>query len=214
MTRMTYDAAVSFARDKAAMAMTEFGLVLPILIILGCSGLEIANFVITKMRISQVALQLADNASRMGDAVQGIKTVSESNISEVFTGGNLQASTLNLRTKGRVILSSLEPMTNPNSTTDPRYTIRWQRCYGTQSHASGHGVQGATNLTGIGAANRKVTAQDYEATMFVEVFYAYTPLFTPLFAPAASITEIAAMAVRDPRTLGVQPTSTGTSATC
>ncbi|WP_375403266.1 pilus assembly protein [uncultured Sphingomonas sp.] len=202
------------ARDIRAMAMTEFGLVLPVLVLLSCYGLELANYVITKMQVSQVALQIADNASRMGDAVQGVKTVSEANIAETFIGGQLQAGRLDLQNKGRIIVSSLEPMTNPNSTSAPRFRIRWQRCSGVLTNASSYGLQGATDLVGMGPADRQVTAQDYEATMFVEVVYRYTPLFSADYVPNATIKEFATMAVRDPRTLGVVPTSTGTAATC
>lgn len=193
--------------------MTEFGLILPTLVLLGCCGLELANYIITKMRVSQVALQIADNAARMGDQVNGVKVVSEANLQEVYTGGKLQAGGLDLQANGRVIISSLEPMTNPNST-PPRYKIQWQRCYGDQTVASTYGVQGATDLSGMGLENRQVTAQDYEATMFVEIYYVYRPLISNFYKPRTFIREIATMAIRDPRTLGVMPTNTGAAATC
>lgn len=200
------------ALDARGTAMVEFGLAAPMLAILGCGGLELANYITTKLRISQVALQMADNASRMGDLVQGIKKVSEANINETFAGANLQGGALNIQTKGKIILSSLEPVASPNTTS--RYKIKWQRCYGSRVASSSYGVQGATDLTGMGPTGRLVTAQDYDATMFVEVSYTYTPLFTHAFLPTGPIKEIAAMAVRDPRKLDSAPESTGTASTC
>ena len=203
----------ALARDKSGLALMEFGLALPILLLVCLTGLEETNWIMTKMQVSQVALQIADNASRMGDAVQGIKVVSEDNISEVFTGGNLQAGSLNLSTNSRVILSSLEPVANPNTT--GKFKIQWQRCFGApQSKVSDYGPEGTTDLSGIGPAARMVKAQDGDATMFVELFYRYTPLFSASIVPSTTISESASMTVRDARKLGGPPTSTGTAATC
>ena len=203
------------ARDVRGLALIEFGLALPVLMVLCCSGLELVNYIVTKLRISQVALQVADNASRMGAAVNGVKTVTEANIAETFIGGKLQAGNLDLLTNGRIILSSLEPKTNPN-TTPPKYKIQWQRCYGNQiTHASTYGVQGDTDMDGMGPATRQVVAQANDAVMYVEVYYKYDPLFSLVFpASQSNMVEIAAMAVRDPRSLGVLPTSSGTVASC
>ena len=212
MRTLPFTLARRLARDKSAVALVEMGYVMPVALVLGLTGIEQVNWVITKMQLSQVALQIADNASRMGSTVQGVKNVSENNIGEVFTGGQLQAGSLNLQQNGRVILSSLEPVANPNTT--DRYKIQWQRCYGAQTQPSSYGVQSDTNLTGMGPTGRKVKAQDGDAVMFVEVFFRYTPIFSSTVAPAMTFDEIATMTVRDPRKLGVQPTSTGTAATC
>lgn len=206
--------ATSLARDSSAVALIEFGYTLPVLLLLSLTGIEQTNWIITKMQLSQVALQLADNASRMGTTIQGVKNVSEVSIAEVYSGGKLQSGGLDLQTNGRVILSSIEPKANPNTT--DQYRIQWQRCYGNLTNASNYGVQGDVTAAGVGVgpAGRKVKAMDGDAVMFVEVFYRYTPIFSSAVAPSATFDEIATMTVRDPRKLGVQPTSTGTAATC
>jgi len=194
------------ARSTGGLALTEFALSLPLLMLVGVTGAEYANWIITKMRVSQIALQIADNASRMGDGSSaGTKSVSETDINETFTGGQLQSSNLALATQGRVILSDLEPTDTSDSPT--RFKIQWQRCYGAQTHPSAYGVQGATNLTGIGPTGGQVTAQSRNATMFVEVYYAYKPLFSASIAPSRSFDEVASMAVRDQRSLSVMPTN-------
>lgn len=200
--------------DTRGLALTEFALGLPVLTLVSFTGLEYANYITTKMRVSQIALQIADNASRMGDQVNDSKVVSEANVNETFVGGNLQSGMLNLQANGRVILSSLEPRVSPN-TTPPKYVIRWQRCYGAKVHASSYGLQGPAQLDGMGPPGRQITAQDHNATMFVEVFYYYTPLISARLAPEPVMREIASMAVRDSRALGGVPTAGSTPvATC
>ncbi|WBO21253.1 TadE/TadG family type IV pilus assembly protein [Sphingomonas abietis] len=201
-------------RDHHAVALIEFALVLPLLVLLGLTGAEYANFITTKMRISQIALMVADNGSRMGSDQNGSTAVSETDIQDTFTGAQIQSAALDMKTNGRIILSQLEPVASPNTT--GKYKITWQRCYGAQTHASLYGVQGATNLVGIGPVNQQVTAADYNATMFVEVYYAYKPLISAKLIPRLLLDETASMAVRDSRLLGtpVDPSNVGTGTAC
>lgn len=204
----------AMGRDQSAVAIIEFALVLPVLIALGLTGAEYANFITTKMRISQIALMVADNGSRMGSDDDGSTAVSESDIQDTFTGAQIQSSALDIKTNGRIILSQLEPVASPNTT--GKYKISWQRCYGAQAHASLYGKQGATNLAGIGPANQQVTAADYNATTFVEVYYVYKPLISSKLIPRLVLDETASMAVRDTRLLGtpIDPSSIGTGSAC
>lgn len=185
--------------DTGGLALLEFALSLPPLLLLLMAGAETTNYVIARMRISQLALHIADNAARIGTGSQlASKKITETDINDLFTGAQLQSGGLNLRANGRVILSSVEPVANPN--TNARYKIAWQRCYGTRtSKTSSYGASGDTNLVGVGPANRQVTATDYGATMFVEVHYVYRPLIRSQFVPRLEFSEIASMMVRDAR---------------
>lgn len=187
-------------RDRSAIAFTEFAYALPIFLTLGLTGAEITNYVTTKMRASQVALHAADHASRMGSgSLLAAKTISESQINDVLTGAGLQAGNMALYTHGRVIISSLEPVANPNPSR--RYRIAWQRCRGAATQTSSYGVAGQTNMTGMGPAGRQVTAPEGGATMFVEVHYTYQPLISARFLPNVQMSLIASMMVRDRRDL-------------
>jgi Flp pilus assembly protein TadG len=187
--------------DTSGLALLEFAFILPIFLTLCLTGAEMTNYITTKMRISQLALHLADNAARMGTGSQlSAKTISESDINDLFTGAQMQSSELDLRTNGRVILSDLE--VDPNNA--GKYKIGWRRCYGLKtSYARQYpSTSGTTNLTGIGPSGRQVTALSSNATMFVEVFYTYVPLVGGgSLAPTTTFTEIASMAVRDRRDL-------------
>ncbi|WP_448657500.1 TadE/TadG family type IV pilus assembly protein [Sphingomonas sp. CJ99] len=185
--------------DTGGLALLEFALSLPPLLLLLMAGAESTNYVIARMRISQLALHIADNAARIGTGSQlASKKITETDINDLFTGAQLQSGGLDLRANGRVILSSVEPVANPNS--NARYKIAWQRCYGTRTtKTSTYGSAGDTNLVGVGPANRQVTATDYGATMFVEVHYVYRPLIRSQFVPRLEFSEIASMMVRDAR---------------
>lgn len=199
----TGPALAKLARDRSGVALIEFAFVLPLLLVLSLTGAELTNYVITRMRVSQLALHLADNAARIGvGAAMQAKEISEADINDLLTGAGLQAGALNLYGQGRVIVSSLEPMANPNPT--GKYRIRWQRCRGAKAaHGSSYGLGGARDLSGMGPANRQVIAPDNGATMFVEVYYEYQPLVRNNLAPSVEIVEIASMMVRDRRALDV-----------
>ncbi len=189
-------------RDQSGAALMEFAFTLPVLLIMIASGAEATNYITTRMRVSQLATRLADDAARMGNgSLLAAKTITEADINDLFVGANLQSGELALNTRGRVILSDLEPVANPNPTN--RYKIVWQRCYGAKtSHASTYGQAGDTNLTGIGPAGRQITAQNDNATMFIEVYYEYQPLIAiGNLASIANFVEISSMAVRDRRDL-------------
>lgn len=189
------------ARDRDGLALIEMAFVTPIILLLGLSGAEFANYISTRMRVSQLALRIADDAARMGTGSQlAAKKISETDINDLFIGANQQSGGLQLSQRGRVILSDLEPVANPN--TSGRFKIVWQRCYGAKTnYTRQYGTAGQTNLTGIGPAGRQVTAQDDNATMFVELYYEYRPLVTAAFLPDLTFTDIASMSVRDRRDL-------------
>jgi Flp pilus assembly protein TadG len=199
----------------SGVALLEFALSLPILLTMSLTGAELTNYITTRMRISQIALHLADNAARIGSGSQlAAQTITETDINDLLTGANLQSGELALLTNGRVIISDLEPVANPNTTN--RYRIVWQRCKGSKTtHASTYGTAGQTNLTGMGPAGRQATAPDNGATMFVEVFYVYQPLVKTSLSPTSEMTEVASMMVRDTRDLTqIYNTSGATVSTC
>jgi Flp pilus assembly protein TadG len=207
---------VRLHRDASGLALLEFAFALPILLVMSLTGAELTNYITAKMRMSQIALHLADNAARIGTGSQLVaKTITEADINDLFQGANLQAGELNLQANGRVIVTSLEPTASPN--TAGTYKIGWRRCYGAKTtYARKYPTgSGTTNLTGLGPTGRQVTAPDNGATMFIEVYYEYRPIVRTSLAPDTSMTEIASMIVRDKRdTSQVYPVTGVTASTC
>ena len=192
----------TLGRDRSGVALTEFALSLPLLLVAGLGGIETANLAVTTLRVNQVAIQIADNASRIGDTSSlEDRRIYESDINDLLLGSNIQAGqSIDLYDHGRVIVSSLEVVPG----TDDRQYIHWQRCKGTKAHPSSYGVEGdgiGTTLAGMGPADEEVTAQRGEAVIFVEVSYDYQPLVPGFFNSNRVISSTSAYTVRDSRDL-------------
>jgi hypothetical protein len=207
----------ALARDRSGLALVEFALSLPLLLTFSLVGAELTNYIVTRMRISQIALHLADNAARIGSGSQlQAKTINEADINDLLVGADLQAGDLDLVANGRVIISSMEP--DPANAGKNR--IRWQRCSGAKgSITSSYGPAGTTNLAGMGKDGRLATAPTDGVTMYVEVYYEYKPLVAASIAPNTNYREEASMMVRDRRDTtggnnGVYPVTGVTAATC
>jgi hypothetical protein len=196
---------------------------MPIILLIGGYGIELANYAVVQQRVSSVALQLADNASRIGvDNGQAIYQLREGDLNDVLQGARLMGKTINLTKYGRVTLSSLENVTRvfADGTSDPApvQRIHWQRCIGQHTgYESSYGavnkpngtpnVDAASDTTkanagvvspGMGPAPL-VKAPSGGAAMFVEVNYEYQPVFGSMFMDPTKIHYIASFVVRDKR---------------
>lgn len=198
------------------MAAVEFAVAAPFLLTLFLGGSELTHNIIARKKVAEIALMVADNASRMGDdTVLTNKPITEAEINEVFLGAQLQSGSLDLHANGRIVLSSLE------RNSDGGQWIHWQRCYGsasfTPTHAEGTGATG-TGLAGLGPTGNLVAAPAGDAVMFVTVVYDYTPIVPIGFANYTTqrFTSTAAVMVRDDRDLAgvTNPIPTATVANC
>lgn len=190
-------------RSTSGVAMTEFALGAPFLLMAGLWGAEEANFALANMRISQLALQLADNASRVGDTSSLQKRkVYESDINDVFYGAQIQGGkAINLYDNARVFISSVQTKPAAVGGGETQY-IHWQRCRGAKNVTSSYGVEGDDlGVTGIGPSSEKVVAQSGDAVIFVQINYTYQPLISGKFIPDKDIHAIASFTVRDNRDL-------------
>lgn len=202
-------------RDRCGVAMIEFAYTMPLFLVLLGGGVELTNYAAVHMRISQVAVSLADNASRVKQSVvSGVPRIREADVNEVFAAAVMQARGLELRERGRLILSSIEA--NPQG----GQWIHWQRCFGEAGYPSSFGQEGdgasGTELTGVGPAGRQVAAEPGSAIMFVELVYDYRPLMFGDFVDNAPIRKTAAMYVRDNRDLTAiyNPSPSATPSRC
>lgn len=162
--------------DQSGLALIEFAYALPLLMIISMSGLEIANLAMAHMRVSQIAMLVADNASRERTSID------EADINEIFTGAELAGSNLtNFKANTDIFLSDLEP--NGQTGTKAGQFIRWQRCWGTGPFSSSYGIAGAGTsdaslAAGMGPTGNQIKSGSGTAVMFVEVAYTYQPLIS------------------------------------
>jgi len=206
-------------RDAGGLALVEFALAAPLVVVTGLYGIEFANLALVNMRISQYAMDLADNAARMGDeAGLSTYTIDEANINDAMQGIRLEGNSLQLTTYGRITLSSLEG-------TGGKQLLHWQRCIGQMKAAdyqSSYGTASGTagtyiSNTGMGDANYKVVAPDGSAAMFVEINYLYQPLFGNFFTTPRKLHYVSSYIVRDDArsySSGVTNTNSQTASSC
>lgn len=203
-------------RDRGGVALLEFALGLPLVLTVGLYAVETANLALTNMRVNQIAQNLADNASRVGDMNDdSIKQLREVDINDVLAAARMQGDRIDLTTRGRVTISSLE-----QNAKGIQY-LHWQRCiglkrgagydsgydqtYGTVDHDDGLGLEwwngGVYMPDGIGDQDPKVKSPVGSGVMYIEVNYDYRPIVSTAWLPGGSarIHATAAFVVRDRR---------------
>lgn len=215
-------------RDESGVALLEFAFALPLVLAVGLYGIETANLALANLRVSQIALNLADNASRVG-SMQSNNTsqLREIDMNDVLTAARLQGEAWDLTTRGRIIVSSLEEKSG-------KQVIHWQRCIGTQNgtdYVSHYGTTSTTAGTdttsanagtivtgGMGPTAGMVTAPPNSGVMFVEINYLYKPVVSSAWLPGgtARIHYIASFVVRDKRVFDqiYNPSPAATRYTC
>jgi hypothetical protein len=187
-------------QDCSGLALVEFAFAAPLVLSMGMMGTETASLTIAHMQVSQIAMQVADNTSRIGEQdVLTARKVYESDVSEALVGAEKLGQGMDFYERGRVIVSSLQLNAQNGQ------WIAWQRCRGAKRYDSSYGVEGngasGTGFPGMGEPGRYITASSGTAVMFVEVAYNFdapTPL--SLF-DGQEITYTAAFNVRDNRDL-------------
>lgn len=192
--------------------MTEFALSLPLLLTAGLYGAETANLALVHMKVNQLAIHVADNASRIGDTSQITnRQIFEADINDLLMGSNIQGGpTLNFYERGRTIISSVEVFDSSVSCSSgcpsgphPSGTIyiHWQRAKGKKVWTSSYGAENAILPSGIGPAGQEVTPDAGGALIFVELAYDYKPLVSSRFFGPTTIKAISSFIVRDSRDL-------------
>jgi Flp pilus assembly protein TadG len=218
--------------DRSGLALLEFAFAGPLVLALGLYGVEMGNQALTHMRVSQIALTIADNASRMGGLqANNIEQMREGDMNDVLQAARLQGAAIKLGTYGRVIVSSLE---NVQQSYDlvPVQRIHWQRCMGLKSttgYTSSYGTTttsagttatlsdaGTLALLGMGDAGRTVSAPPGSGVIFVEVNYQYQPIVSGWLAKPFRMHYVASMIVRNNRDFKqiYNPLASATPSTC
>ena len=141
------------SKDKSGLALLEFAFSMPIVLMTGLYGIEAANLALVNLKVSQIALNLADNAARVGtiDSNQ-VEQLREVDMNDVLDAVRTQGKGIKLTTFGRVIVSSLEADSSGTQ------RIHWQRCVGLKSGS------GYDSSYGITATNGSSTGTTYDAT--------------------------------------------------
>ncbi|MDQ8757096.1 pilus assembly protein [Sphingosinicella sp. LHD-64] len=174
--------------------MTEFAFALPLMLLVGMTGMEMANYAMARMRVSNISVMTADGAARIRDSID------EADVVELMNGAKMTGDGIGFAQNGRIILYSIEL-----SADGTRQWIRWQRCvgalradpsYGRPLTASGATIANGTEIfaanrtsvsanpsspdrstaTAVGPNGNQIAARAGTAIMMAEVVYNYQPI--------------------------------------
>ena len=164
-------------RDKSGISLTEFAFAAPFLLFVGMIAIETVHFIMAHQKASQVAVLVADSASRR------IERMDEIDVEEIFYGAHVSAESINIGSNGRIVLTTLTD--NGRAGSSNGNWVRWQRCYGELGEAEnlqslyaeeGDGETDNSLDDGIGPTGEEVKAFPAAPVNFVEVFLDYEPL--------------------------------------
>ncbi len=194
-----------FKKSESGAVLVEFAFALPIFMAFSVTALETVHFAVTNMRLSMIAMTVADNMSRAKQSMPNgsLPQLREVDVNDTLLGARIQAGeTMPLLTQGRIIVSSLQ------RNAAGKQWIAWQRCKGMLDRASLYGNQGATEpnsgsggFQGMGTGATRVRVEPNNAVNFVEIVYTYRPIFGQWAIGSRELRKEAAFYVRDERDL-------------
>lgn len=190
---MLRDRIRSFMADHSGVAVVEFALGLPVLIALTMCGAEAANMAYTSQQLGDVATMSADSVGRVKESINN------GTVTDIFSAMKTINDKIDLRNRGRIIVSSIEPVTD-NSGNLINQRLRWQRCVGALVKSSAYATTAGTLLGTDGivvSSTRKIAASKDNEMIFVEVYYTYKPLISSSFFGTPQMSAIAAISVRE-----------------
>ena len=146
----------------AGNVAVEFGLTVPVLLLLMLGSAEMARFVILHQKVDRVAVTTSDLVARA-------ETFKESELGDIFEAADVVAQPFDLRNLGIVIVSAI---TNNGSGA----RIAWQRSGGgSASHTSQIGTQG-----GAASLSADFEVREGETAIIAEVFYDFEPFLSEM----------------------------------
>ena len=173
----------------SGVTAVEFALALPLFLGIMISGVEISWLMMANMKVQRLATMTADLIARDGASTSRI---SEAQIYDILSAMNVAASPLDVRTRGRVIISAVLGEDTGTDRLPDVNRIKWQRFDGGLTSASPIiGCVTANNITtGVGRQLKLA-----EPLYHVQVTYEYEPIYSAsmfhMFGVPTTITRTA-----------------------
>jgi TadE-like protein len=156
-------------RGASGVALTEFALMLPPMMFLLITGMELVSQALTRQQVSRLASNAADLTARYR------KRIDETDINKLILGLSLSNTLPEFEDRGRIIISSVIMNVDKDG-----LEIAWQRCDGDLDVDSEYGDQGDgatdTSIANIDGLN----VLENENLLVAEVVYDYEPIM-PFF---------------------------------
>ena len=156
-----------FLRDKSAVAIVEFAMILPVLLVMTVGSFEVARYAFLTQKLDRISATLADLTARA-------EALTAAEVDNLFNSIEHLAQPFSFDEEGMVVISSVVGRAG----LDP--LIIGQKIQGEiPDHDSKIGTNGETaTLPGVFTDEDGQTLKDGEGLIVTEVFYSFAPYFT------------------------------------
>ena len=160
-----------FIRNHRGVAMAEFALMLPVLMLLTAGSFEVARYALMTQKLDRIAATLSDLIAR-----SSIENITETEISNIIDSALFMAQPFDISTGNMIILTSVQGRAGQAP------EILSQRVSGSVTGVSsniGNGIGGdATLPSAFPDAGSGETLSDGETLIIAEVYFDYEPYLT------------------------------------
>ncbi|WP_373086954.1 TadE/TadG family type IV pilus assembly protein [Sneathiella sp.] len=161
----------AFIRNHRGVAMTEFALMLPVLMLLTAGSFEVARYTLMTQKMDRIAATLSDLIAR-----SNVETITETEISNIIDSALFMAQPFDISTGNMIILTSVQGRTGQAP------EILSQRVSGSISGVSspiGSTVGGNAILpTAFPDTGSGETLANGETLIVAEAYFNYSPYLT------------------------------------
>ena len=156
-----------FFKDRSAVAMTEFAMMLPLIMLMTLGSFEVGRYALLTQKLDRITATMADLVARA-------EALSATEMDNLFNSTDHLASPFDFTGSGMVVVTSVL------GREDEEPLIIGQRSKGTISGISSKiGLNGGdATLPAVFTDEDGQTLADGEGVIIAEVFYSYAPYFT------------------------------------
>ena len=156
-----------FLKDRSAVAMTEFAMMLPLIMLMTLGSFEVGRYALLTQKLDRITATMADLVARA-------EALSATEMDNLFNSTDHLASPFDFTGSGMVVVTSVL------GREDEEPLIIGQRSKGTITGVSSKiGMNGGdATLPAVFTDGNGQTLADGEGVIIAEVFYNYAPYFT------------------------------------
>ncbi|WP_121116612.1 TadE/TadG family type IV pilus assembly protein [Croceibacterium ferulae] len=171
-------------RCRRGVTAVEFALTLPVFLGLMGAAIELSFVMITSMKVQRLATMTADLVARDGASEHRL---TEAQIYDILYAMDVAAQPLDVRGRGRVIVSAVMGQDLDDNGTGDTNRIMWQRFDG--------GLTRAPRLIGCWSITDRTSGiprqlNAGEPLFHAQVSYAYDPMFSRAFVKWLQVPEV------------------------
>jgi len=163
-----------FWRNDVGMAIAEFALVLPILIMLLFGAIDVTRYILIVQKTEKLAHSVADVTAQSA-------TITQATLNNVFAAAGDIMNPYTMGANGRIIVSSIYKPPGTGIGTEPRVSWRYEGG-GTLAGSSQLGAVGAAPTLPVG-----FTFADRENLIAAEVYYRFSPVLPNVWFSTTTI---------------------------